>query len=339
MKKFLLFVLAFQFNVMLFAQETPDAKTLQETGKTFMRQGDYSNALVLFNKALQQKPDDLEILKDIVFTYYLSRDYAKAIEIAKPLPDRPDADVQAYQLLGMVYKAIEERKECEKLYKKGLKVFPNSGVLYSEYGEMLWTKQDYSAIKLWEKGIEADRNYAGNYYNAAKYYYFAKDKVWGLIYGEIFLNLESYSRRTEEIKNLLLEGYKKLFIETNMTANQDIKNEFVKAYLETMSHQAQVAANGITAESLTMIRTRFLLEWNEKYSSTFPFKLFDYQQQLLKAGMFDAYNQWLFAAAQNLTSFQNWSSTHATEYANFTTFQKGRVFKLPDNQYYQTRKD
>ena len=41
---------------------------------------------------------------------------------------------------GLVYKAIEERKECEKMYKQGLKRFPNSGVLYNEYGEMLWTK-------------------------------------------------------------------------------------------------------------------------------------------------------------------------------------------------------
>src|SRR5690349_5778636 len=117
MKRILSFVLAFQCSMILFAQQTPDAKTLQETGKTFMRQGDYTNALLSFNKALQQKHNDLEILKDIVFNYYLSHDYAKALEIGKPLPERPDADVQSYQLLGMVYKAIEERKDCEKLYK------------------------------------------------------------------------------------------------------------------------------------------------------------------------------------------------------------------------------
>ncbi|MBV4356227.1 tetratricopeptide repeat protein [Pinibacter aurantiacus] len=339
MKRILSFVLAFQCSMILFAQQTPDAKTLQETGKTFMRQGDYTNALLSFNKALQQKPNDLEILKDIVFNYYLSHDYSKALEVGKPLPERPDADVQSYQLLGMVYKAIEERKDCEKLYKKGIKAFPNSGVLYSEYGEMLWTKQDYSAIKLWEKGIEVDKNYSGNYYNAAKYYYFTKDKVWGLIYGEIFLDLESYSRRTEEIKKLVLEGYKKLFVEQNLTKDQDMKNEFVKAYLEVMSHQTDIAANGITAETLTMIRTKFLLEWMDKKALSFPFKLFDYQQQLLKGGMFDAYNQWLFGAAQNLTTFQSWTTTHAAEYEKFTSFQKGRVFKLADHQYYQTKKD
>ncbi len=337
MKKIFLAFILFQCGIGLFAQSNTDAKSLQETGRTFMRQGDFSNALVLFNKALQQKPDDLEIQKDIVLTYYLSHDYAKAMEAGKPLPDRPDADVQCFQLLGMVYKAIEERKECEKLYKKGIKTFPNSGVLYNEYGEMLWTKQDYDAIKMWEKGIETDKNFPSNYYNAAKYYYFSKDKVWGLIYGEIFLNMESYSRRTEEIKKLLLDGYKKLFVEAKMTNNQDTKNEFVNAYLDVMSRQSQIASNGITVETLIMIRTRFLLDWMDKYAAKFPYKLFDYQQQLLRNGLFEAYNQWLFGSAQNLTGFQNWSTTHADEYEKFTSFQKGRVFKMVDNQYYQNK--
>ena len=64
-------------------------------------------------------------------------------------------------------------------------------------------RQDYDAIKWWEKGIEVDPNYSSNYYNACKYYYFTYDKVWSLIYGEIFVNLESYSKRTPEIKNIL----------------------------------------------------------------------------------------------------------------------------------------
>ena len=105
--------------------------------------------------------------------------------------DRDDADVVCFQLGGNVYKALEEAKECEKVYKKGLKKFPNSGPLYSEYGELLWATKDYSAIDQWEKGIQVDPAYSGNYYNAALYYFYTKDKVWSLIYGEIFVNMES----------------------------------------------------------------------------------------------------------------------------------------------------
>lgn len=335
MKKLCLIVAGLFMAACTFAQEQ-DVKTLQETARTFQRKGDYANAVLVLNRALQQEPKNLELLKDLAFTHYLQRDFVKARDVAKPLPDRPDADVQSFQILGMVYKAIEERKECERLYKAGLKKFPNSGMLYNEYGEMLWTKQDYNAIKYWEKGIEADPNYSGNYYNAAKHYYLTFDKVWGVIYGEIFLNLESYSKRTAEIKGLVLEGYKKLFSEASLQNKQEVKNPFVAAYLNTMARSAQQASKGISPESLTAVRTQFILDWYEKENANFPFRLFDYHRQLLKEGMFDAYNQWIFGAAQDLPAFQNWTTTHATSYNQFTTFQKGRVFKLPAKQYYQT---
>lgn len=224
------------------------------------------------------------------------------------------------------------------MYKAALKKFPNSGVLYSEYGEMLWSKDNYSeSVKLWEKGIELDPNYSGNYYNAAKYYFFSQDKVWSLIYGEIFLNLESYSKRTAEIKDLVLEAYKKLFTDKNMTKNQDMKNEFVKAFLELMKTQSPfVAQNGVTAETLSAIRTKFNIDWFEKYAPKFPFRLFDYHRQLLKEGMFDAYNQWLFGTAANLPAYESWTKAHPDEFSKFDYFQHNRVFKLPTGQYYNT---
>ena len=311
-----------------------DANSLHQSAKTFMRQGDYNNAIVVLNNALKKDPRNLEIQKDLAFTYYLQRNYSKALETAKPLLERKDADEQCYQITGLVYKAIEERKECEKMYKQGLKRFPNSGVLYNEYGEMLWTKQDYDAIKWWEKGIEMDPNYSSNYYNACKYYYLSYDKVWSLIYGEIFVNLESDSKRTPEIKNILLEGYKKLFSDSKIPKNQGTKVLFVPTYLTVMNDQSMTVSPGITAESLTILRSKFVLEWFDKNAAKFPFRLFEYHRQLLKEGLFDAYNQWIFGAAQNLTDFQNWTTIHADEYNRFINFQRNRVFKLPSGQYY-----
>jgi Tfp pilus assembly protein PilF len=330
---------------LLFAYCTSDAqeadnKAVQETARNYIRQGDYSNAILVLNRALQASADNLELQKDLAFAYYLNRDYVHALETAKNFPARPDVDVQSFQILGMIYKAIEEVKDCEKMYKAGLKKFPNAGALYSEYGEMLWTKKDYAeAIKIWEKGIETDPGYSGNYYNAAKYYYFTTDKVWALIYGEIFVNLESYSKRTAEIKTILLDGYKKLFTDANLYKDQDTKNDFVKAFLDEMKAQSSfIGANGVTAETLSAIRTKFILDWFSRYAGKFPFRLYDYHQQLLKSGMFDAYNQWVFGTANNLPAYENWTKTHADEYSKFDYFQHNRVFKLPAGQYYQTVK-
>lgn len=336
MKNLLLLILTFSVSSLVLAQPE-DPKKLHETARTFMFSGDFDNAIIVLTRALQQDKDNLEMQKDLVMSYYLKRDYTKALEGVKALVDRDDADVPTFQIAGNVYKALEEVKECDKLYKKGLKKFPRSGPLYSEYGELLWAVKDFSAIKQWEKGIEVDPGYSGNYYNAALYYFYTKDKVWSLIYGEIFVNMESLSERGAAMKEQLLQVYKeKLFAEADlMKGEEKNKSEFAKAFLEGMNKQSSLAAKGITTEVLIMIRTRFVLDWYEKNATKFPFRLFDYQQQLIREGLFDAYNQWLFGTTENLAAYENWTKTHAEEYNNFNSFLRSRVFKMPPGQYYQ----
>jgi Tfp pilus assembly protein PilF len=336
MKKYLSLIIASLLTIASLGQGE-DVKTLHENARTFMRSGDFDNAIIVLVRALKEDKNNLEMQKDLVMSYYLKRDYAKALDGAEALIDRNDADVVSYQLAGNVYKALEQAKDGEKLYKKGLKKFPKSGPLYSEYGELLWSAKDFSAIDQWLKGIQNDPAYSGNYYNAALYYFFTKDKVWSLVYGEIFVNMESLSERGGAMKQLLLQSYKeKLFAEADLMAGQEKnKSEFAKAFLQGMSKQSSLANKGITLETLTMIRSRFILDWYAGNSGKFPFKLFDYHLQLLKEGMFEAYNQWLFGPVDNLAAYDNWTKAHADQYAAFNTFQRNRIFRMPGGQYYQ----
>jgi len=202
---------------------------------------------------------------------------------------------------------------------------------------LLWAKKDFSAIEQWEKGIEMDPGFSGNYYNAALYYFYAKDKVWSLLYGEIFVNMESLSERGAAMREQLLQAWKeKLFADADlMKGEEKNKSEFAKAYLQTMSKQSSLANKGINVETLTMIRTRFILDWYANYASKFPLRLFDYQRQLLEEGMFEAYNQWLFGPAEDLAAYDAWSKTNNDKYEAFTKFQKNRIFRMPAGQYYQ----
>lgn len=336
MKKYLSLFLLVTASFLATAQPE-DPKTLHETAKTFMRSGDFDNAIIVLTRALQQDKNNLEMQKDLVMTYFLKRDYQKAKQGAEELIDRDDADVVTYQIAGNVYKALEEVKDCEKMYKKALKKFPKSGPLYSEYGELLFAVKDFSAIQLWEKGIEVDPGYGGNYYNAALYYFYAKDKVWSLIYGEIFVNMESLSERGAAMKQQLLQAYKeKLFADASlMTGEEKNKSDFAKAFLTSMEKQSSLANKGITVETLSMIRTRFILDWYATNAAKYPFRLFDYHKQLISGGMFDAYNQWLFGSTENLAAYDNWIKTHSEEYDGFNAFQKNRVFRMPFGQYYQ----
>ncbi len=333
-----LIILSTALLLSVFASAQPDdTKSLQQTARSFMQSGDFNNAIIVLNRALQTDKNSLELQKDLAMTYYLKQDYTKAYEVVKQIVDREDADVPVFQIAGNVYRAIEMVKECDKMYKKALKKFPNSGPLYSEYGELLWQKKDFAAINYWEKGIELDPSYGGNYYNAAMFYYYTKDKVWSLIYGEIFANMESLSERGAAMKELLYKSYKeKLFTDADiMKGEEKNKNEFSKAFLTTMGKEAAMVTTGINTEVITMVRTKFILDWFNTYAGKFPYKLFDFQQQLIKDGLFDAYNQWIFGSAQNLSAYQNWVNTNNKTYDEFLNFQKGRIFKVPAGEYYK----
>jgi tetratricopeptide (TPR) repeat protein len=313
-----------------------DAAQLQETANGFMRAGDFPNAVLVLNRAYQLQPDNVQIGKDLALNYYFEKDYTKALNIIKPVLDKKDADDQCYQVAGDIYRAMDNTKEAEKIYKSGIKKFPSNGALYNELGEMKWGQNDYDAIKQWEEGIKVDPSFSKNYYNASKYYYFTMDKIWSLIYGEIFLNMEPMSLQGPEIKKILLEGYKKLFADADIAANikEKEKNSFATAFLETMNKQSSLASSGINVESLTMIRTRFILDWYNDAGKRFPMRLFEHQRQMLQEGMFEAYNQWIFGAADNLPAYQNWTNNHTEEYNELMRFQKGRIFKIPMKQYY-----
>lgn len=348
MKKYL-FVLFVFVSSFCFSQSAPNADTLHQTAKTFLQQGDYENAILVLTRALQMQPNDLQITKDLLFAYYLKRDFAKAMEIGKPLVERPDADVQSFQLLGLVYKAIAENDEAEKLYKMGLKKFPNEGVLYAEYGDLVADKKMDMAVNLWEKGIEADPNHSSNYYFLAKQYALNGNLngniIWSILYAEMFLNMESFTARSTEMKNLLLEQYKKFFVSgyvppkpankrnVDKKANKKFV-QFTTAVAETLSKQQSQASLGITPETLTAIRTKFILDWYNNYGAQLPFRLFEHQRQLLQEGMFEAYNYWLFGPAANIKTYQTWQQYHQEELNNFLTFIRSKVFKIPEGQQY-----
>lgn len=318
----------------LFSGTAAMAQSAHETAYSFMKTGDHDNAILVLNKAIQAEPQNEQLLQDLALAYYYKKDFAQAKTYARQIADRDDADVASYQIAGTVYRALEETKEAEKVYKKAMKKYPNSGVLYSEYGEMLWSKSDDGAIRQWEKGIEMDPSYAGNYYHAATYYHDTKDKVWSLIYGEIFVNMEYLTERATEVKKILLRDYKeKLFLNREADAEKN-PSPFASAVYETLQKQASLTAKGLTVETLTMIRTKFILDWFNKYGDKFPFRLFDYQRQLIREGMFEAYNEWLFGPVDNLAGFDLWTRTHADLYKQFTTFQRNRVFKMPPGQFY-----
>jgi tetratricopeptide (TPR) repeat protein len=337
MKYFFIFLLiSAGFNSLQAQEQT--AKLLQETAKTLVQKGDFDNAVVILERAKQQEPNNVEILRDLCYANYLKRDFAKAIEAGKELVKKPNADEQAFQLLGLSYKAIASYKECAKLYRTALRKFPNSGVIYNEYAELLAQDKELDeAILQWEKGIEVDPQYSSNYYNAAMYYGHKNNWIRAAIYGELFLNLESYTARTDEVKTQLFIVYRNLLMPGTMQHLKDMKttSAFEKTVLDVLMKAAANAKGEPSIADLSGLRTTFIKEWmQEDKKKTYPFRLFDHQQYLLSQDIFEAYNYWLFSPADNSAAYQNWQSAHPKETQGFKEFQQSRVFKIPVGEYY-----
>ena len=314
------------------------AKILQESGKSLLQKGDYDNAVLVLERAKQQEPGNVEILRDLCFANYLKRDFAKAIETGKLLVENSGADAQAFQLLGLSYKAIADYKEGAKLYRTALRKFPNSGVIYNEYAELFAMEKELDeAIIQWEKGIEVDPLYSSNYYNACNYYGHAGNWIRAALYGELLLNLESYSKRTEEIKTQLLTVYQKLLSggSIQQLASAKTSSAFEKTVLGVLAKTPMTLKAGpMSISDLTGIRTRFMLGWTEENKKIYPFRLFDHHQYLLSQGLFEAYNYWLFSDADHATAYEAWQKEHPKETEGFKTFQQSRVFKVPVGEYY-----
>lgn len=310
--------------------KTPEQ--LYEQGKNYMQNGEFDQAVTAFEKALKGDKNNYQYQKDLLFSLYLKRDFSKAIQLLDEVADNKLADENVYQIGGLVYKALEESKACEKFYKKGIKRFPQSGALYSEYGDLLmYMKNESGAVEQWEKGMQVAPSFPANYYYASQYYLNKGNSVWGLIYGEIFVNIETLSERTTAIKAVLWKAYFALLSnQRDFTGN----NEFSRGYAQYLTKNAANTPPGAPIEMITMLRTRFVLEWYQQNAGKYPYKLFEYQQQLIREGMFESYNQWLFGPAENLATFDSWTKANAQQYQTFNNFQRNRVFKIPTGQYY-----
>ncbi len=314
-----------------------DAKSFHLTARKFMMQGEYDSATIYIAKALDAEPSNLDILKDQVYVEYLKRDFSKAIDLSKKLIERSDADVQSFQLLGMSYKAIAEYKEAEKLYEKALLRFPKSGLLHSEYGEVfLFRDEKDKAIFQFEKGIQLDPGFGGNYYHAANHYEKTGDLIWAIFYAENFVNIESLSARTAEMKKLLLETFRKFYTSKDPLAYYMKKpHDFTKRIGDLFYKYRGIVADTLSPGSLQVIHENITKDWYDNHVWKYPVKLFEYHNQLIKEGLFEAYMQWLLGTVVNAEAYQSWIADHKEQMDNFIKFQRGRVFKIPTGQYYR----
>lgn len=347
MKSFLTLILLFVIGgTAAFGQQ--NNSELYQRAQKFIQNKDYNNAVLLLKRATDLHPGDYQSRQLLAYTYTLTGAYKEAEKEIREVLKSDEVNEQSFQIAGNIYLAQDKLKQARRNYENGLKIFPRSGVLYSELGQVYYSEQDYTkALRNWTEGIKVEPDYSANYYFAARAYYYSGDQFWALIYGEIFVNLESFTNRTSEVKNILLDTYREMIKESFSvalraedegfsTVNQ---TDFRKAVMLTLGNSADMSLNqGVTPETLVMTRMQFLLRWNKFYNLVYPFTLFDLQKRLIKEGLFDAYNQWIFGPASNANLYKGWVKRNPEVMNRLIDFLHDKTLTPQADQFYQEGK-
>jgi tetratricopeptide (TPR) repeat protein len=222
---------------------------------------------------------------------------------------------------GKPDKAIES-------YQKGLDDFPNSGKLYFELGNMQHDDLN-KALEFYEKGIEVAPQYPSNYYAATKIFCNSTEEMWGMLYGELFINIERGSKRTEEISKLLFDTY---FSEIQFTSDTSMTVSFCQNIVITDSKKkslpfsmiyepgllfAITISDTITLASLNKIRENYISFYYErKFNKSHPNIVFDWHKTLIEKEQFECYNYWLLMKGST-DEFNAWHVSNKERFDDF----------------------
>lgn len=292
----------------------------------------YEEGIAMLKECEKIDPKAFTYPYEIALAYTYQEDYKSAISQLEKIKDYDHIKDDYFALLGNNYDYLNNSEQAIKIYDEGLTRFPNSGKLYLEKGVVLEFDKKYAeAVKTYEKGIQVAPNYPSNYYRAANLYLDSDNKLTGLIYGEIFLNIERTTERTKEISKKLYESYKNAIIfkgknekELSICKSMSIdinaleKNKklpfcmiFEKNFVMSLLDQSE-----FSLDNLSSIRRKFLKEYFAKDYKDYPNILLDYQKKMEENNVFNAYNHYIFQIGDQ-NAFNDWQKKNQSEYDKF----------------------
>lgn len=321
------------------------ARELYGKAKRYIAKRDYTNAILVYNQLARMEPQNLIYRREMAYTYYMGGDLSRATQVITPLLKAKEADEATFLTASQIFTARKMSGQAQDAIEKGLRKYPKSGILYSDYGRIYAQKKKYKkAQSAWEKGVEYEPNYHMNYFNLAKNYFVSKQPIWSIVYGETFINLERYSTRTEEMKKIVFDSYKQLISNSQLSgfASKKEKKKLIKSRSKFENKMNKIYANlsnvvigGVDVDNVMMLRTRFLLRWIQVENSEYPFQLFNFMDEMQGEGHFEAYNQWLFGKANSEKEFITWVKSNSEQYMNFEKYYQNNRFRNMPNQYYK----
>ena len=314
-KLFLILVSLISLNAL--SQRNEIAWNKAKEAIKLMDEGKIDESIVLLKECEKIDGKDYTYPYEIAYAYVLKKDYETAINILDKTKKYKNASSQVYQMSGNCYSYQGKPELAIKEYEAGIKKFPNAANLYLEKGNIFLIQKKYSdAVQNYERGIQADPSFPSNYYRQALLYMDSNDKLSGLIYGEIFMNLERTTNRTTEISKLLFDTYKQS-IQIN---DDETKIDFLEIIIEAkkLKNNDIIIMNQkeINLKTLTEIRIEFIKNYYEEDYKKYPNVLFEYHKTMLDKGLLDSYNNYILQMGAS-DEFLEWKNSNKEKYDEF----------------------
>lgn len=349
MKKFCLALTVVLFAATsLFAQEfSKEEQDAINLAYEYSDNGNANKAIDIYTSLLKKYPNNSTLLYEMAYCYVVKQDFKTAIKWLKKSEAGNAPFGGAYAMHGNCLDNMGKRKEAIEKYKEGLSLFPDFGQLYLELGTTYALEDRLNeAVDTYTQGIKVAPFYTSNYYRISQLLCQTNEPVWGIIYGEIHELLDPNSRRSEELSAAIYDAYNSNMRFTNdstfrvsLTAIDQLSvaedgetlvvpfENLFEQYTSRMEDPFIVKEKGhLDMLSLVENRRAFITRMFENgQNQQFLYPIFKYQQKILEAGHWEAYNMWLLRKG-NDEEYSAWLEDNEEKFKAFANWYKENNF-------------
>ncbi len=315
---------------------SPELKQMYNHTMEFIAAKNYQSAILILKQEITLEPENILLPEQMGKALLLNGQVRESINILNETIGKTNADTDAYHYLVLAYMSDGKTKQALKIADWGLTKFPTSGMLQNDRGKIFEINgNDEQALNCYLSGMDNNYSFSENYKDASQIYFKYDDNLLGAIYLEIYLNLPHDTTNNDTLKKQLYTGWQNLCKYNIPNKNKKTDNpvslgqkpDYTMAISSELFELSPTTSDGVSTENLTMLRTRFVMNYLRKYRGTkLSFELFEWQNELIKNGKFDIYNEWLFGKAESEPNFIAWNTFHDGDMNRFLAWKVNHTY-------------
>lgn len=321
--------------------------SLYQLALEYSDNGNANKAIEIYGKLLEKYPDNSVLQYELAYCHYVKQDFKKAAKILEKAEKGDGAMGIMYAIHGNCLDMMGKQEKAIAKYKEGIDKFPDFGQLYLELGTVYRSRNDNNAaVEAYTKGIQVDPYYASNYYRLSQLLCMSSEPVYGIIYGEIHQLLSPNSRRSEELSKAIYDAYnanmkidndstyrvsltRKDQVEMTEDGKMEVPFEILyEAYIASRLENINTIRQKGHMDMMSLVETRLLFLTScfaDGANHKYILPIFKYQQMVLNAGHWEAYNMWLLRMG-NEEEFSSWIADNVDKFNAFADWYRDHNF-------------